>query len=129
MKMEEVVDQDSGATMTDNQSVSQLVNQSGNQLNRPLRPVPDAIRGFLWSYDINALDVYRDQKRIITNIMVYGNIAAVKWMFQTYDQVQMKQALEQPLPGEWDAKSLHFWAEYFRILSKKEIALKNINPA
>ena len=34
--------------------------------------IPDFVAPFLWSYDIDALDIERDKKRIITNVLNLG---------------------------------------------------------
>ena len=39
------------------------------------KPVPDSLRGYLWSYDLDALEVERDARRIITNVLIYGDIS------------------------------------------------------
>lgn len=39
------------------------------------KPVPDSLRGCLWSYDLDALEVERDARRIITNVLIYGDIS------------------------------------------------------
>ena len=91
-------------------------------------PLPDFLQGSLWSYNIHTLDVSRDATRIITNILIYGNIAAVQWLFSTYSHDRIQSALEHPLKGEWDAKSLYFWAGYFQIVPNTKTALKVIEP-
>lgn len=65
---------------------------------------------FLWSYDLNKLDVEKDKKRIITNALNYGTKEATDWVFSVFKNEDIKEAVEHPLPGEWNKKSINFWA-------------------
>ena len=75
---------------------------------QPSKPVPDTLKGHLWSYDFDALDVVQDAWRIITNVLIYGDIPALKWLFPTYSRKAISNVVEYPFRGEWDAKSLFF---------------------
>ena len=68
------------------------------------------IAPFLWSYDLDEIDLERDKKRIITNVLNLGTKPAVKWLFQTYEKPEIREVVEKPLPGEWNDKSLNFWS-------------------
>ena len=72
--------------------------------------IPSYLQPFLWSYDIDKLDLQRDKKRIITNILNLGTAKATDWLFRTYNKKDIKKAIANPLPGEWDEKSLNFWS-------------------
>ena len=71
--------------------------------------IPSFLQPFLWSYDIEKIDLSRDKKRIITNFLNLGTAQATKWLFETYSTEDIKEALINPLPGEWNKKSLNFW--------------------
>ena len=72
--------------------------------------IPSYIHPFLWSYNISQLDLLRDKKRIITNVLNLGTAKATKWLFESYGEADIKDAVVNPLPGEWSKKSLNFWA-------------------
>ena len=92
---------------------------------QPSKPVPDTLKGCLWSYDFDALDVVQDAWRVITNVLIYGDILALKWLFSTYSRKAISNVVEYPFRGEWDAKSLFFWAGYFQGDQDKK-ALKSL---
>ena len=71
--------------------------------------IPAYIRPFLGSYDIDKLDLRRNRKRIITNVLNWGTSRAANWIFKVYDKKDIKEAIKNPLPGEWNKKSLNFW--------------------
>lgn len=72
--------------------------------------LPQFIRPFLWSYDVSQLDPEKDKKRIITNILNHGTKEATDWLFATFEIKDIREAIENPFPGEWNKKSLHFWS-------------------
>lgn len=72
--------------------------------------IPSYVHPFLWSFDISKMDLNRDKKRIITNILNLGTSKATDWLFETYSQDDIKSAISDPLPGEWNKKSIYFWS-------------------
>lgn len=72
--------------------------------------IPRFVQPFLWSYDINALDLSRDKKRIITNVLNFGTKEATDWLFEVYTKDDIKNCLIHPLFGEWNNKSIVFWS-------------------
>lgn len=72
--------------------------------------IPDFVAPFLWSYDVSALDLERDKKRIITNVLNLGTTQATDWLFAIYAKEDIADCIAQPLSGEWSRKSLYFWA-------------------
>lgn len=80
--------------------------------------IPSYIRPFLWSYDLNKIDLEKDKKRIITNILNYGTQEAVSWLFSIYPRGDIVAFVKNPLPGEWNDKSLNFWSFIFDVTPK-----------
>ncbi len=72
--------------------------------------IPKLVRAFLWSYDTSVLDLARDKRRIITNVLNLGTKEATDWLFKTYTKEDIKDCLTSPLPGEWNSKSIAFWS-------------------
>lgn len=72
--------------------------------------IPSFVQPFLWSYDVSALDLSRDKKRIITNVLNFGTSEATDWLFDTYTKEDIKNCLIDPLPGQLDNKSINFWS-------------------
>ncbi|MFH1326482.1 MAG: hypothetical protein ABIH48_03365 [Candidatus Falkowbacteria bacterium] len=77
--------------------------------------IPLYVRPFLWSYDVKKMDVKKDKKRILTNILNLGTTKATKWALSTYSKREIKDILRRPLPGEWNDKSLNFWSFLFNV--------------
>lgn len=77
--------------------------------------IPTFVKPFLWSYDVDKLDLERDKKRIITNVLNFGTTPATRWLFEVYNREAIKEVVIHPLPGEWDKKSLNFWGLVFDV--------------
>ncbi len=80
------------------------------------KKIPSYIKPFLWSYDIKKMDIKMDKKRILTNILNLGTKRASKWALSTYSKREIKNVLRNPLPGEWNDKSLNFWSLLFNVI-------------
>ena len=72
--------------------------------------IPSFVHPFLWSYDIERLDLSQNRERIITNVLNLGTTKAVDWLFKVYNKKEIKEVVANPLPGEWNNKSLNFWS-------------------
>lgn len=72
--------------------------------------IPEFVRPFLWSYDLDKLDLERDKKRIISNVLNIGTKKATDWLFNVYTKEDITDSLLHPIPGEWNKKSLFFWS-------------------
>ncbi|MEK7121464.1 MAG: hypothetical protein AAB857_02035 [Patescibacteria group bacterium] len=81
--------------------------------------IPQFVQPFLWSYDVDALDLSRDKRRIITNILNLGTSQATNWLFKIYTKEDIRDCLIHPLPGEWNNKSMTFWSLIFDVQPDK----------
>ncbi len=77
--------------------------------------IPPEVRACLWSYDIDRIDLARDKKRIITNVLNHGTMKATEWLSDTYSSSDIAEAVGEPLPGEWDPKSLNLWSQIYSV--------------
>ena len=77
------------------------------------KELPHFLKPFLWSYDLSKMDVFSNKRRIITNILNYGNKKSTDWLFKTYSKEDIFLVLKDPLAGEWNKKSLNFWSLIF----------------
>jgi len=73
---------------------------------------------FLWSYDIEKMDIERDKSRIITNVLNLGTKEAIDLLFEIYNRNDIKELVKNPKPGEWSKKSLNYWSIIFDLKPK-----------
>lgn len=58
---------------------------------------PKSLQGFLWSTNVNLLDIDRDRSYIIHQIFTFGRLQEFKWLFKTYSLDELKKTfLNQP---------------------------------
>ena len=79
--------------------------------------IPSFVEPFLWSYDISRIDLVRDKKRIITNVLNWGTKEATDWLFSVYSKDDIQKVVIESLASEWSKKSLHFWRLILEIQS------------
>lgn len=52
-----------------------------------------------------------DKNLIITQVLNYGNLRAVRWLFKTYSKGEIKQVLRKPRRGVWVKQSIDYWSK------------------
>lgn len=82
--------------------------------------LPAFLRPFLWSYDFNRLDLKKDKKVIIKNILDYGNKLSIDWLKQVYSPEEIKEVIRQTYTSEWSKKSINFWSLIYNVQPKRK---------
>jgi hypothetical protein len=77
--------------------------------------IPQAVKAALWSLDPERTDLRAHKDRIITNVLNLGTHEALVWLFATYPRQEIAELVAHPRPGEWNRKSLNFWALVFAV--------------
>ena len=57
--------------------------------------LPYSLRACFQEYDIDELDLKRDQSLIIERVLAYGNRVEVRWLLATFGQKEVVRWLEQ----------------------------------
>jgi len=94
--------------------------------------IPLRMKWLFWSYDIKSLDLKRDKKYIITQVLNHGTWEDLKWLYKAYSEKEIKAVLKRPMRGVWFEKVLNFWTTIFGIKLPKKVwdkAIMNIYPA
>lgn len=47
---------------------------------------PKSLQAILWSSDVNQLDIEKNKGYIIHQLLMYGNLDELRWLFQTYSK-------------------------------------------
>lgn len=71
--------------------------------------LPAEIRACLWSYDPEKLDLKRDRREIVTQVLNYGTWSAVKWLRAVYSDNEIREVLQTATRGRWFKQCLNFW--------------------
>lgn len=93
------------------------------------KTIPKALQAALWSYDLKKLDIEDDKKLIITQVLNYGVLEDVKWLYSVYSEYDIMEVVKDPSRGRWFAKTLNFWLTVFDLEideNKKAAAIQKI---
>ena len=65
-------------------------------LNRAngVNKIPSSFQGVLWSVNVKNLDLRKDKVYIIHQILVYGNLKQIHWLFKAYSEEEIKKVFE-----------------------------------
>lgn len=77
--------------------------------------IPKFVHHALWAYDISSLDLQRDERLIITQVLNRGGAKAVRWLRQAYGDSKLAAVVQDPPRGLWFPQVLNFWATIFSI--------------
>lgn len=84
-------------------------------------PLPPFVHHALWAYDITTLDVQHDRALIITQLLNRGGADAVRWLRQTYGDIEIAAVVQQPARGRWFPHVLNFWATMYNLVIQPEV--------
>jgi hypothetical protein len=75
--------------------------------------LPEGIRRLLWHVDADSVDVASHRRFLIRRILDLGDAAAVRWLRQTYADVQIKDVLQSG--RGLHPKTLAFWQAHYHL--------------
>lgn len=59
--------------------------------------IPKRLQPFLWSKSIDKLSLEDDQNYIIHQVLMYGDLKDIKWLFDTYSREKVREVfVEHP---------------------------------
>jgi hypothetical protein len=85
------------------------------------KKVPRQFQRVLWSYDIAKMDLEKDKKEIITQVLNYGTWEDLKLLYKLYPEKDIKKVIKNPQRGVWFKKVLNFWIKIYNIKLKKKV--------
>ena len=80
----------------------------------------------LWSYRRSDLDLHRDRKLIITQVLNYGDWKALQWLYRIFPEREIRKAVEHPSRGLWLKQVLNFWCLMLNVHLPKQIFKKSV---
>lgn len=82
--------------------------------------IPPNLQGVLWSTKIENLNLERDKIYIINQVLSYGTLPMVKWLFQTYPKETITQVfLHHPIKDYFPSR--------FNLVKNYLLKLENLN--
>lgn len=83
--------------------------------------IPKKLQPILWSMDVKLLDIKRDKGYIINQVLIYGTLDEIKWLFDTYSKREVVRVFLAK-PSKIYPKEVYFFIKNF-ILSLKDKVL------
>ena len=71
-----------------------------------------SLQPILWSADVTKLDVKKDRWYIIHQVLIYGTLSEIKWLFQTYGIKQVIDVFVHEPARLYSKKVFHFIKNY-----------------
>jgi hypothetical protein len=65
-----------------------------NQFHQPRARLPDTFRPFFWSYRFEDLDLHKNEKTVIVNLVNYGNLSHWRWLAGEYGVPKIRKVLQ-----------------------------------
>lgn len=90
--------------------------------------IPNFLKPYLASYNLNQLDLVDDRELIITEVLNKGDDKALRWLTKNYSKQDIKKTVASPIRGYWMRSVLQYWLNIFEInLSKSKFKKAIIN--
>lgn len=64
------------------------------------RKLPDNLKPILWSYDLDKLNLEKNKKTIIINVINYGNLEHWQWLKENYGKEVVREVLAKTRASE-----------------------------
>ena len=94
--------------------------------------LPKFLQPYLASYDLSGLDIEKDKKSIISNILRRDTDAeTLLWLFKTFSWSEIMSVVKNPERGMWMRSILLHWKKIFNIKIPKdilELAIIELDP-
>lgn len=88
--------------------------------------LPSFLQSCLPSYELESLEVKRDKKLIITQVLNYGDDKALRWLGKNYSAQQIKEVVFLPTRGMWAKSVLSYWLRIFNLRLPEKLFNKAI---
>ncbi|KKQ37425.1 MAG: hypothetical protein US54_C0035G0007 [Candidatus Roizmanbacteria bacterium GW2011_GWA2_37_7] len=85
------------------------------------RHPPKRLQGILWSHDVKDLNIEEDKYYIIHQILRYGTVEELNWLFQTYAEHTIQDIFTNHPAKIYSPSSFHFIKQYVLPLSEIDL--------
>ena len=82
------------------------------------RMIPKKLQPILWSTNVNLLDIEKHKGYIINQVLIYGTLDEIKWLFDTYSKREVVRVFLTK-PSKQYQKEIYYFIKNF-ILSLKD---------
>ena len=83
--------------------------------------IPQAMQALFWSTDYNSLDLSKHMGYIVTQVLIYGSLADIQWLFSIYGKKAVCQYFLKNPSKNYPAKTFDFVKNYVLGLDKEQL--------
>ncbi len=84
--------------------------------------IPKSFQGILWSVNVKNLDLERDKVYIIHQVLMYGDLEEIEWIFKVYSKNEIKKVFELRPMKIYNHQTFNFIKNFILGLKKKKIS-------
>ncbi|MBZ1348581.1 MAG: hypothetical protein KYQ20_02385 [Candidatus Nealsonbacteria bacterium] len=86
--------------------------------------IPSSFQGILWSVNVKNLDLEKDKIYIIHQVLEYGNLKEIAWLFKVYSKRDAKEVFEKMPMKIYSPQSFYFIKNIILDLKEKPFSSK-----
>ena len=86
-----------------------------------MKKIPKRLQAVLWSVNVNQLDIQRDKGYIIHQILSYGRLEDIRWLFEMYPKEDVQRVFSHIPYKDYRASRFHFVKEYLLGLTNHKL--------
>lgn len=83
--------------------------------------LPKFLEKYFWDTDFKKVDKEKDKAYIITKVLEYGDIPALKWLFVNFPQRQIKETFAKT--RYFTKRVANFWRIFFNLPKNKVLCM------
>ncbi len=83
--------------------------------------LPKHLHRYFWDSDVKKIDTQENKRYIVGRILECGDIEAIRWLLQNFDQKFIKKELTHS--RGLTARSANFWRLFFNVPQNKILCL------
>lgn len=88
------------------------------------KTIPSSLQGVLWSANVKNLDLKNDKVYIIHQLLSYGTLKQIHWLFKVYSKEEVKKVFETSPMKIYNFPTFNFIKNIILGLKKKTISPK-----
>ena len=92
--------------------------------------LPGFLQSCLWSYDLTKVNPKTNTGIIITQVLNWGGRQQLDWLFENYNEDEIKRVMLHPSRGVWLRDKFRYWLNKFDMLIDPlefEVAIRDLD--
>ena len=89
-----------------------------------MNKIPQEFQGILWLVNVKNLDLEKNKVYIIHQILMYGDLKEIAWLFKVYSKKEVKKVFEEAPMKIYSPQGFHFIKNIILGLKKKPLSPK-----